>query len=77
MIRCLNSLKVGIISRLPLKNVEEFDITPDNTGAPGEPDAEELKRVDLKGIASDVKPITRISHSGYTGVGSYARLHAS
>lgn len=48
------SLEVGIVSRFPLANVVEFDMTPDNTGAPGEPAEEQLQRVDLEGIADDV-----------------------
>lgn len=45
-----NSLEVGIISRFPLKNVVEFDRTPDNTGAPGEPDEKILVTVKAPGI---------------------------
>ena len=51
-----SSLEVGFISRLPLENVVEFVVTPDNTGAPGEPAERELERVDLERVAPDVNP---------------------
>lgn len=40
-----SSLEVGFISRLPLANVIEFDPSPDNTGATGEPAEQALVRV--------------------------------
>jgi hypothetical protein len=46
-----NSLEVGFISRYPLTNVLEFDPSPDNSGAAGEPAEEPLVRVNVPGIA--------------------------
>lgn len=50
-----NSLEVGIISKFPLTNVVEFDVTPDQTGAADEPQEQPLEKVNLPGIA-DVQP---------------------
>lgn len=41
----------SLISKHPLANLTEFDPTPDNTGAEGEPAEEQLVRVDMPGIA--------------------------
>ena len=46
------SLEVGIITKFPLANVVEFDQSPDNTGAPGEPEEEQLVNVGVPGIAN-------------------------
>jgi len=47
-----NSLEVGLISKFPLANVIEYDPSPDNTSAAGEPAEERLVRTNMPGIAN-------------------------
>lgn len=45
-----NSLEVGLLSRFPVENVLEYDQTPDNTGATGEPAEEQLVKAEVPGL---------------------------
>lgn len=51
-----NSLEVGLLSRLPVVNVLEFDPTPDNTGASSEPEERPLVRTDVAGLSETNAP---------------------
>ncbi len=72
-----NSLEVGIISRFPLTDVLEYDPSPDNTQAVGEPAERPLVNIGLPGLA-DAMPsrgylVARVPHLGLTVLATHLK----